>query len=135
MIKQKTLIKTIVLVYLDCCKFAANSIVNTARLQRQARRLWFASCCTFSLGIMCFMERYYFYYSLVFVEKLTSGDKTNKIKIHTQCIHQYIGKAAIESFNTINERRTKKIETEFLIAICRPTGDKWESNTLFLSIF
>ena len=28
-----------------------------------------------------------------------------------------------------------KIETEFLIAICRPTCDKWKSKTLFLSIF
>ena len=29
----------------------------------------------------------------------------------------------------------KSIETVFLIAICRQTGDKWESKTLFLSIF
>ena len=29
----------------------------------------------------------------------------------------------------------KSLETEFLIAICRPTGDKWQSKTLFLSIF
>ena len=29
----------------------------------------------------------------------------------------------------------KLIETVFLIAICRPTGDKWQSKTLFLSIF
>ena len=28
----------------------------------------------------------------------------------------------------------KSLETEFLIAICRPTGDKWQSKTLFLSI-
>ena len=27
------------------------------------------------------------------------------------------------------------LETEFLIAICRHTGDKWQSKTLFLSIF
>ena len=26
-------------------------------------------------------------------------------------------------------------ETVFLIAICRPTGDKWQSKTLFLLIF
>ena len=26
-------------------------------------------------------------------------------------------------------------ETEFLIAICRPTGDKWQSKTPFLAIF
>ena len=27
------------------------------------------------------------------------------------------------------------LETEFLIAICRPSGDKWQSKTLFLAIF
>ena len=27
------------------------------------------------------------------------------------------------------------IETVFLIAICRPTGSKWQSKTLFLLIF
>ena len=29
----------------------------------------------------------------------------------------------------------KSLETEFLIAICRPTGNKWQSKTLFLVIF
>ena len=29
----------------------------------------------------------------------------------------------------------KALETEFLIAICRSTGDKWRSKTLFLVIF
>ena len=29
----------------------------------------------------------------------------------------------------------KSLETEFLIGICRPTGDKWQSKTLFLLIF
>ena len=29
----------------------------------------------------------------------------------------------------------KSLETEFLIAICRHTDDKWQSKTLFLSIF
>ena len=29
----------------------------------------------------------------------------------------------------------KKLETEFLITICRPIGDKWQSNILFLEIF
>ena len=29
----------------------------------------------------------------------------------------------------------KKLETEFLIDICRPTGDKWQSKTLFLATF
>ena len=29
----------------------------------------------------------------------------------------------------------KSLETEFLIAICRQLGDKWQSKTLFLTIF
>ena len=29
----------------------------------------------------------------------------------------------------------KSLETEFSIAICRHTGDKWPMKTLFLSIF
>ena len=29
----------------------------------------------------------------------------------------------------------KSLETELSIAICRPTGEKWQSNTLFLAIF
>ena len=33
-----------------------------------------------------------------------------------------------------NEDQKKKIETGFLVAICRPTGDKWQSKTLFLAI-
>ena len=28
----------------------------------------------------------------------------------------------------------ESLEAEFLIAICRPTGDKWQSKTLFLTI-
>ena len=29
----------------------------------------------------------------------------------------------------------KLLETEFMNAICRPTGDKWQSKALFLVIF
>ena len=29
----------------------------------------------------------------------------------------------------------KSLETEFLNAICRPTGDKWQSKSLLLAIF
>ena len=32
--------------------------------------------------------------------------------------------AAKENFDTINERRSKSLEKEFSIAICRPTGEK-----------
>ena len=33
------------------------------------------------------------------------------------------------------EHFRKLLETEFTIAICRSTGDKWQSKTLFLPIF
>ena len=29
----------------------------------------------------------------------------------------------------------KPLETEFLIAICRQSGDKWQSKTMFLALF
>ena len=29
----------------------------------------------------------------------------------------------------------KSLETQFLIAICRQVGDKWQSKSLFLTIF
>ena len=29
----------------------------------------------------------------------------------------------------------KSLETEYSFAICRPTGDKWQTKTLFLAIF
>ena len=35
----------------------------------------------------------------------------------------------------IDERRPKTLETCFLITICRPTGDKGKSKTLFLAFF
>ena len=41
----------------------------------------------------------------------------------------------MENVNTIEERRSKSIETMFSIDICCLTGDKWQSKTLFLLIF
>ena len=40
--------------------------------------------------------------------------------------------------NVLNNRRTwikKSLETVFSIAICRQSGDKWQSKTLFLTTF
>ena len=36
---------------------------------------------------------------------------------------------------TINKDGSKIAITEFLIAICSPPGDKWQSKALFLTIF
>ena len=52
-----------------------------------------------------------------------------KYRKHTPCRRQ--SKTLILSTN-IDQ---KSLETEFLITICRPTGDKWQSKTLFLAIF
>ena len=44
-------------------------------------------------------------------------------------------KAAIENVNDISTNVDQEsLETEFSIAICRLTGDKWQSKTLFLAI-
>ena len=49
--------------------------------------------------------------------------------------HKHTRNAAVENVNTIDESRLKSLEREFSIVICRPTGDKWQSKILFLSIF
>ena len=42
----------------------------------------------------------------------------------------------IENVHTIDKHRDKNLlETEYLIAICRQTGDNWQSTTLLLTIF
>ena len=43
--------------------------------------------------------------------------------------------AAIENINTIDERRSKITRKRVSIAICRLTGGKWQSKTLYLVIF
>ena len=49
----------------------------------------------------------------------------------------HTGYAAIENVNSIDERRSKivgnrvfdcHLSPDFSIAMCRPTGDKWQSN-------
>ena len=42
---------------------------------------------------------------------------------------------AIKNINTIDEPRSKIFRNRVSIAICHPTGDKWQSKTLFLAIF
>ena len=49
--------------------------------------------------------------------------------------HEHIGLAAIETLILSTNVDQKKFETKFSIAICRPTGDKWQSKTLFLVNF
>ena len=49
--------------------------------------------------------------------------------------HITLGRRQLKTLSTIDKRGSKLIETVFLIAICHHTGDKWQSITLFLSIF
>ena len=70
--------------------------------------------------------------------------------VHFSIAYTYTPPCHIKTFNyyihTLGRRQSKTpklsrnvdqkwLETEFLIAICRHTGDKWQSKTLFLSIF
>ena len=44
------------------------------------------------------------------------------------------GITTIENVNAADVRWSKSLATEFSIAICRPTGDTWQSKTLMLSL-
>ena len=57
---------------------------------------------------------------------------------HTGFMHTRIdtpGRRQAKTLSTIDERGSKSIETMFSIAICRQCGVKWQSKTLFLTIF
>ena len=51
-----------------------------------------------------------------------------------QLIPHRVGGNRKRSFQSTNVDQ-KSLETAFSIAICRQSGDKWQSKTLFLSIF
>ena len=60
------------------------------------------------------------------------------IYFHTGFMHTSIdtpSRRQSKTLSTIEERGSKSIETVFSIAICRQCGDKWQSKTLFLTIF
>ena len=46
-----------------------------------------------------------------------------------------LGRRQSKTLLTIDEADQKSIETVFSIVICRRSGDKWKSRTLFLAIF
>ena len=45
------------------------------------------------------------------------------------------GRRQSKKLSTIDERGSKIDRNSFSIAICRQCGDKWQSKTLFLTIF
>ena len=56
-------------------------------------------------------------HQVLLIDKTTPGRRQSKTPILSRNVDQTL------------------LETEFLIAICHHTGDKWQSKTLFLSIF
>ena len=60
----------------------------------------------------------------------------NFIECKQPTTHRYnTGQAAIENVYISMNLYENSLEIELSIANCRPTGDKWQSKTLFLSIF
>ena len=57
-------------------------------------------------------------------------------KVHV-CVHMCHTPGRWQSKTSILSKNIdkKSLEIEFSIAICRPSVDKWQSKTLFLSIF
>ena len=69
---------------------------------------------------------------MVAVSKLNCNE--NKILINTPDWRQ--SKTSILSTNVDKKIVGNSVlETEFSIAICRPTGDKWQSKIMFLAMF
>ena len=64
------------------------------------------------------------------VKKIHTVQRANETVTFT-----HTGWAAIEKLLTIDGREYKSLETAFSFAICRQSGDKWQSKTLFLTIF
>ena len=62
-----------------------------------------------------------------FIRRLSSGS--------IFVLHSHTGWAAIEYTYIIGERRSNYLEPEFSIANRGPNNDKWQFNTLFLSVF
>ena len=75
-----------------------------------------------------------------------AGSKSTLEKRYEYCQGRFFDSLIVPGKNTPGRRQSKtsilsrngdqkSIETVLTIAICRPTGDKWQSKTLFLLIF
>ena len=82
------------------------------------------------------------------LSELDLGYRLNHSSFNVLRKTDWVGKILPEMTNITPGRRQSKtsmlstnfvdqnsLEIEFSIAICRPIGDKWQSKTLFLSIF
>ena len=64
----------------------------------------------------------------------TKGVKVLKKVMHSVLISHQVGGSRKRSYQSPNADQ-KSLETVFSIAICRPSGDKWQSKKLFLTVF
>ena len=67
-------------------------------------------------------------------ERKTQSYRCSYLKEVTKCLRITPDRGQSKSFNQSTNVNQKLLEIEFLIAICRLTGDKWQSKTLFLAI-
>ena len=79
-------------------------------------KLWLAGLIFWSITLALLIMVRPVFWSKLFDTLITPDRRQSKIVIQSRNVDK------------------KAIETEFLIAICRPTGDKWQSKTLFLTI-
>ena len=61
--------------------------------------------------------------------------RTDKRLVTLEAIFTTTDRRQSQTLLTADERGSKSIKTVFSIAICRQSGDKWQSKTLFLIIF
>ena len=91
------------------------------------------------MWIQCFGKHFYILYSYAY--RRTGLHSADGHRQTISCVNY-----GLVNINTPGRRQSKmlilsrnvdkkSLETEFLIAICRHTDDKWQSKTLFLLIF
>ena len=74
---------------------------------------------------------------VISLQDMTSYYKTKHIALHQwiRIVLIQLDRQQSKTLTLLTNIDKKWLETKFLIAICRRTGDKWQSKTLFLAIF
>ena len=73
--------------------------------------------------------------SLMTIEKVTKQKLILPVIVHSCLRNTPDRRQSNKLLILLTNIHPKSFETEFSIAICRPTGDEWQLETLFLAIF
>ena len=80
------------------------------------------------LVYFCMLFVVFFFFKISFLRKILSG-------LQSECPYPHRVGDNQKRSDQSTDADQKSLETVFLIAICRPSGDIWQLKTLFLAIF